>query len=108
MKRKQGRPEHPVIDTRVNHRGYDVQLQYIDQVFQLTHSHRICLLRQDRKITYGGFKYVKTCWSSEASAKRAVEKYNRFFNTDQFGYIEVDVFGNPEQGTTQWPKSKNK
>ena len=105
---RSGRPQNPVVKSKTDHKGYEIQLQSVDQVYQLTYDHRIALIRSDRKVINCGFKYVKTCWSTRASAINAVRKYNRFYNTTQFGFIEVDMFGNPEQGVAIWPKSKNK
>ena len=104
---KQGRPENTILESKLDSKGYDIQLLTVDQVYQLTYDHKIALIRHDRKIINGGFKYSKSCWSTRASAIRAVNKYNKFYATHKFGFIEIDMFGNPEQGVVQWPKSKN-
>lgn len=98
------RRETPVEISRPNHKGFEVQVQLVDSVYQLTYRGLIAQVRQDRTVVNAGFKYMRTCWKTEASAQLSCRKLNLFFNTDQFGYIEVDVFGNPEQGVTRWPK----
>ena len=39
------------------------------------------------------FKYNKNTWSTETTAKTQVEKLNRSFRTNKFGYIKIDGKG---------------
>jgi hypothetical protein len=102
---KAGRPTNTVVESKVSAKnGFDVQIQIVDQLFQLTYDKKIAQIRHDRTILNQAFKYIRTSWPTEASAKKAVAKYSKFYNTNKFGYIEIDMFGDPVTGITKWPR----
>ena len=69
--------------------GYDQAIQIVDAVWHLTYNGKLAKIRTDTRQAGTGFKYLKSCWATEASGWLAVEKLRQRYKDDGFALLEI-------------------
>jgi len=79
--------------------GYVQEVQTVDSLWMLTYNDKLARIRINKRHNINNdynqfsqttFKYNKNTWTTEATAKTQVQKLNKAFRTDKFGYIKID------------------
>lgn len=96
------RPELKIEAEAYTRLGYMQECQTVDSLWMLTYNGKLAKIRINKKhnalndytqFNQSTFKYNKNTWSTETTAKTQVEKLNRSFRTNKFGYIKIDGKG---------------
>lgn len=83
------RPTIPILEEMTNRKGYDIAVQQPKTIWHLTMRGELVVMRKDLRIANMGFKYIRSSWTSPASAKNCARKLNELFNTDDYGFAEI-------------------
>tara|TARA_B100000029_G_scaffold107923_1_gene99208 strand:- start:4207 stop:4461 length:255 start_codon:yes stop_codon:yes gene_type:complete len=81
------RPAQRVLQSR-QVGPFELQVQSPKKIFVLTYYDEVCQIRKDCSAAGYRFKYVKTNWTSEKTAKRMSNHYNAVFG-EGFGYRRI-------------------